>query len=87
MTFSDHVTARNHDVADLRVRNLEHALQHRELVVADDAALVKSFEEFGDVVAGLDVAGAAFNESLPPPGYAGVAARVSIVRHRNYFIE
>ena len=51
----DHVAARHHDVADLRVGDLEHALQHRELVGADDAALEEACEELGYVVAGLGV--------------------------------
>ncbi len=83
----DHVAARNHDVADLRVGGLEHALQHGELVLADDAALFESFEELRDLVAAFDVTGSALNEPLKPSGYAGVATRVSIVRHWNYFIE
>ena len=87
MRDDDHVAARHHDVADLRVRDLEHALQHRELVRTDDAALEEPLEELGYLVAGFDVAGSALNEPLPPSGYAGVATRVSIVRHWNYFIE
>ena len=83
----DHVAARHHDVAHLRVRDLEHALQHRELVGVEDAALAELCEELGYILAGLDLTGAALNEPLPPSGYAGVAARVSIVRHWNYFIE
>jgi hypothetical protein len=83
----DHLAARHHDVADLRVGDLEHALQHRVLVRAYDAALVKPFEEFRYLVAGFDVAGSTLHEPLKPSGYAGVATRVSIVRHRNYFIE
>jgi hypothetical protein len=39
----DHVAARHHDVANLRVGDLEHALQHRELVLADDAALFEPY--------------------------------------------
>ena len=51
----DHLAARHHDVADLRVRDFEDALQHRKLVGSDDAALEKAFEELGYVVAGLGV--------------------------------
>ena len=60
----DHVAARHHDVADLRVRDLEHALQHRELVGADDAALEELCEKLGYLLAGLDVVGAALDEPL-----------------------
>ncbi|HEY3515992.1 MAG TPA: hypothetical protein VGL98_03015, partial [Gammaproteobacteria bacterium] len=60
-------------------------MQHRELVFADDAALAERFEEIGYVVAGFNVTGAPLYESLPPSGYAGVAARVSIVRHQKLF--
>ena len=44
-------------------------------------------EELRYIFAGLGIPGSALNEPLKPSGYAGVATRVSIVRHWNYFIE
>jgi hypothetical protein len=62
-------------------------LQHRELFFADDAALLEPREELRYLLAGFDVADSPLYEPLKPSGYAGIATRVSIVRHWNYFIE
>jgi hypothetical protein len=55
-----HLRARDHDVARLELRDLEHAFDHRERVCIEQVALVRRMQELYELLA---VFGLAQNES------------------------
>ena len=61
--------------------------KHHGIYLDNGKSLFETLEKFPDFVARFDVGGSALHEPLKPTGYRGIGTRVSIVRHRNYFIE
>ena len=73
----DHLRARHHDVAHLDLRDLQHALEHREHVGVDQAAVRGVREHVGELLEVARLAGERFDEASQPA--ARCAARVRSV--------